>query len=108
MKSKLELLFIETEKLVLKLNITDQYDFENLVEIREEVLKQLLDRSSLTDNDRQLLLKIQSRHAILLQRMMKIREEALLTLAKIQRSKLQKNVYENSYSSESYFIDRKK
>ncbi|MGG4144871.1 hypothetical protein ABEW34_17280 [Paenibacillus algorifonticola] len=101
-------LYDMTQAMAAVLMENTEEDFYTLVELRDEVLKNLQANSEISESDKQLLSKILEYDQVIVERMNTIRSEASVALGKIQSFRLQKNAYDMGYSTESYFFDQKK
>lgn len=91
--------------------IIDQTDIDQLlklVEVREEVIKQLeIYNEQLPSHIQLMLREIQSCHDIIIDRMRELMNEASAGLQSFNRSSQQKRVYEQAYTANSYFVDKR-
>lgn len=108
MSNQLEQLFETTKQLAEQIEEAEEEQLLNLINNRDVVLSNLQSQAKVTEKDKQILKEICSFDPIILAKMNGLKDEASQGLDKIKRSRIQKDVYEQSYSAESYFIDKKK
>ena len=108
MVTRLDELYELTVAIVAKGLDLESDQLDRLLQLREDTIHDLTRRSNISEKDRQLLLEIRQFDITLLAAMETIKAEAETALGRISRSRVQKQVYEQSYAVDSYFIDRKK
>lgn len=96
--------------MVLTSNVSDidQAAIEELILLRDEVIEELKAQEKLTQEEKDRIQDINKFNETLISQMVVLRDEASQALDKINRYKLQRNIYEQRYSGDSYFIDKKK
>ncbi|KQO11012.1 flagellar protein FliT [Paenibacillus sp. Leaf72] len=105
---EIQKLFDMTQAMAANLIENTEEEFYTLVDLRDEVLKNLQANPEISASDKQMLSKILELDQVIVERMMTIRSEASAALGKIQSFRLRKNAYDLGYSTESYFFDQKK
>jgi len=108
MTAKLEQLHSATLSLASQEADGDTGQWNLLIGLRDEMLSELSNLSALTEKQKQMIREICEYDSILLQRMESVRDQAAASLEKLNQSKLQKNVYGQTYDAGSYFIDKRK
>lgn len=102
------LLYETTMNLVENIKEINQEELLDLVEMRDEVLKGLEMQPDITSQDRLLLKKIIDKDAAVQERLNHFRLEALQGLDTIQRSRIQKQHYEQSHKANGFLFDLRK
>jgi|GEM_PF-6787977 len=87
--------------------VQEQADYEELVELREQVLCELALQAELSEPERQLVRSIAANDALIRDHMTAIQEETSMKLTRISQFKRQKTTYEHGYSEEGFIIDRR-
>ncbi|SFF38549.1 hypothetical protein SAMN04487969_14328 [Paenibacillus algorifonticola] len=100
-------LYVKTKQLVEHLDHSESDELLALIELREDVINQLESGILVSEEQKQLLREIGEFDEVLLTKMHFFKDEASQGLNKINNNRLQKQVYEQAYASESYFIDRR-
>jgi DNA-binding protein H-NS len=90
----------------------DQLEMEDLlelVEFRESVINTLLEREEkISELEKQWLSEINKYDELVKARMLEIKEGASVALHNMSKANAQKKSYENQFSGNSYFVDRRK
>ncbi|ANY66969.1 hypothetical protein BBD42_11180 [Paenibacillus sp. BIHB 4019] len=100
-------LYVKTKQVVEQLDHAESDDLLALIELRENVINQLETGLIVSEEQKQLLRDIGGFDEVLLAKMQLLKDEASQGLNKLNNNRLQKQVYEQAYASESYFIDRR-
>lgn len=100
-------LYDTTMRLVERIDEADSDELSNLIELRDEIIHELQLISVIPEDGKQMLRKIGEFDEVIFTRMNGLRDEASRGLEKIKKTRMQKQVYEQSYVPESYFVDRK-
>ena len=108
----LESLKKATQEIVDNINKVDYEELQSFVLFREDIVRQLQQRSSDVRERvhlQPMVRDILANDAAVLERMEQLKNEATQKLVRLQASKSQKNVYEGSSTYvQSVFFDRKK
>lgn len=107
MRPMINELYDKTEDVVQRIGDSTMDDLLELVALRDTVIESLQQEGLLEDGQKTLLAQIASNDDIIIARMIMLRDEANHGLEKISKSRMQKQVYESSYSNESYFFDKR-
>ncbi|HUC91991.1 MAG TPA: hypothetical protein VMS09_08180 [Paenibacillus sp.] len=108
MATKLEQLHSATIRIAEHGVDGDAEEWNSLLALRDEALEELTALSALTGAQEQMVREISAYDSVLVEQMELLKEQAAASLEKLNQSKLQKNVYEQSYAAGSYFIDKRK
>ncbi|MUT65011.1 hypothetical protein [Paenibacillus sp. NEAU-GSW1] len=108
MKASLERLYETTLSLSQRLDMADSDELAALVELRDEVIRNLELKSNITDTEKRMLKEIGELDEAVVFRMIALKEEAAQAINKMSQSRLQKKGYQNAYAAESFFFDTKK
>ncbi|MEK3883890.1 hypothetical protein [Paenibacillus sp. PL2-23] len=107
MRTNLDQLLMATLRLVEQIETAETEELVGHVELRDSVIDQLRQAKVINDEEKQIIICIQKYDEIIISRMKLLMDEAALGLSKLGNSRIQKQIYEKAYASESYFIDYK-
>ncbi|WP_171056263.1 hypothetical protein [Paenibacillus sinopodophylli] len=100
-------LYETTLELARRLEDTSVDEWMDLIQLRDEVIPILQLRPELEEEEKRMLRIIVGYDEVMVARMNELKEEAAAMIIKVNKTRIQKNSYDSSSSSESYFIDRK-
>jgi hypothetical protein len=104
----LRLLYLNTISLVSDIDQTSPEQLLSLIALRDVVLEELELQPVITDDDKRVLKHTVEYDSMLTSRLLQLKNEAAQALDRISKSRIQKQVYEQAHSHNSYFFDRRK
>lgn len=107
MEFQLAKLYETTAELVSRINEVSYEELTDLVELREQVVHELMPPSERTEDEKQLLHRLGEFDADILARMTHLREEAQNGIRKISQTRVHRKVYQPGVTAGSFFFDKK-
>lgn len=95
-----------TVRLVARIEEVELEELMALLETRDHLISKLIPHTSLTEEVKQVIRKICGYDQVIVSRMCSLKDEAAQELDRINKTRIQKKTYDQSYSSSSYFIDQ--
>ncbi|MFD1953956.1 hypothetical protein ACFSL6_07105 [Paenibacillus thailandensis] len=108
METSIRMLLEKTTELVNRIDTTEYQEWSSLVELRESVLAEAMNKPGLSEEEKQLLRQIGEFDSVVTARMITLKQEAQSGLQKIRNTRMQKKAYQIDYTPDSFFYDIKK